>query len=530
MSILEFSSEKGRIAFEPQADETEYYIYYLPYQFRRKWDDARYGKPWNDYLPPVYQADPLWASSVEKNKSTLPEAKVIRIESRTKFDAFTPMGVIASGKEIQAITEKYVDDFLIYTEDRAFPIRLSNTIPAHWAKKVPSLSFEGMASKNEYYTWQIGLWAVKADVRKVQVVFSDFTSGSDWISKDSVTCFNQGGTNWDGNPIRFEVNVPKGNVQALWCGIQIPKNAKTGDYTGTATLIAEGAMPRKIKVTLHVDEQFLADKGDSEEWRHSRLRWLNSTIGIDDLPVTPYGEMKMSGNTIIATGKTFVIDNNGLPKSIGINNCQVLAKPVSFEVVTSTGTIIFAATNLVSRQVSTGKITWTASSVQNGLKFTCDATMEYDGDISYNLQLSAIDKDVVIQDVRLISVYSSESSDYFMGAGFSGGLRPVAHNWDWKGPYDSHWMGSDLSGLHVEFIGNVYHGPLIADYKPGPPQNWSNGGKGSITETGNKGGSATLIASTGNLIVTKKPVNYGFEMLITPENRGRICSETRRTL
>ena len=165
----------------------------------------------------------------------------------------------------------------------------------------------------------------------------------------------------------------------MWCGIQIPKNAKTGDYTGTATLIAEGAMPRKIKVTLHVDEQFLADKGDSEEWRHSRLRWLNSTIGIDDLPVTPYGEMKMSGNTIIATGKTFVIDNNGLPKSIGINNCQVLAKPVSFEVVTSTGTIIFAATNLVSRQVSTGKITWTASSVQNGLKFTCDATMEYDG-------------------------------------------------------------------------------------------------------------------------------------------------------
>ena len=516
VKVLEFSSEKGRIAFEPQTGETEYYIYYLPYKFRRKWDDARYGKPWNDYLPPVYKADPLWVDSVEKNQSTLPEAKVKRIESRTKFDAFTPMGLIATESEKKGITTKYSDDFLIYTEDRAFPIRLPNSIPVRWSQKVPSLSFEGYASKNEYYTWQIGLWAVKADARNVQVVFSDFISGNDRISKDSVTCFNQGGTNWDGNPIRFEVNVPKGNVQALWCGIQIPRNAKTGVYTGTATLTAEGTTPRKIKVVLHVDDQILADRGDSEEWRHSRLRWLNSTLGIDDLPVTPYGEMKISGNTINATGKSFVIDNNGLPKAIGINNRQVLAKPISFEVVTPTGTIIFAANNLVSKQVSTGKITWTSSSVQNGLKFTCDATMEYDEDISYNLQLSASDKDVVVQDVRLITVYSPESSQYFMGAGFSGGLRPVAHTWDWKGPYDSYWMGSDRSGLHVEFIGNVYHGPLIADYKPGPPRNWSNGGKGSIMESGVKGGQATLVASTGNQIVTNKPVNFGFEMLITP--------------
>ena len=48
--VLEFSSEKGKIAFQPIASESEYYIYYLPYKFRRKWDDARYGKPWNDYL------------------------------------------------------------------------------------------------------------------------------------------------------------------------------------------------------------------------------------------------------------------------------------------------------------------------------------------------------------------------------------------------------------------------------------------------------------------------------------------------
>lgn len=197
--VLEFSSEKGKIAFQPIVGESEYYFYYLPYKFRRKWDDARYGKPWNDYLTPIYNADSLWVAFVDKNMTSLPEAKVERIESRSKFDAFTSMGLIATGNEVQTILEKYKDDYLIYTEDRAFPIRLPNTIPVRWARKTPTLSFEGTASKNEYYTWQIGLWASRTDINNMKVTFSDMTSGSDKISKDSVTCFNQGGINWSCN-------------------------------------------------------------------------------------------------------------------------------------------------------------------------------------------------------------------------------------------------------------------------------------------------------------------------------------------
>ena len=514
--LLEFSSEKGRIAFQPLAGETDYYIYYLPYKFRRLWDDARYGKPWNDYLPPVYTTDPLWVASVEKNKLILPEAKIERIESRSTFDAFTPMGLIATKEEIQRILEKHKDDFLIYTEDRVFPIRLPSIIPARWAKKVPALSFDGYAARNEYYTWQIGVWAAKTAVTNVRVTFGDFKSGSTIISKDSVTCFNQGGTNWDGNPVRFAVNVPKGDVQALWCGIQIPQNVNPGEYTGIATLTAEGAPPRKIKVTIHVNDQVLADEGDGETWRYSRLRWLNSTIGLNDSPVKPYSEMKLSGNRIEASGKTFIINKNGLPEAVEINHRQVFAKPVSFEVQTATGTIIFAADNLKIKQPSTGKIVWTSSSVQRGLTFTCDASMEYDGCITYNIQLSATGKDIAVMDVRLNTDYAPESAEYFMGAGFGGGIRPENYTWDWKGPYDSYWIGGDKSGLHVEFLGDVYHGPLIADYKPGAPKNWSNGGKGRITETGSKGQQAMVVAATGAYVVQKQPVNYSWQLLITP--------------
>lgn len=516
VAVLEFSAEKGKIAFQPLAGETDYYVYYLPYKFRRGWDDARYGEPWNDYLVPKYNADPAWAALVDKNKASLPNAKVERIESRSNFDAFTSIGLIATAKEITAILEKYKDNFLVYTEDRTFPIRLPNTIPARWAKKAPTLSFDGEASKNEYYCWQIGLWAVKADIKNVRVAFSDFNSGREKISKDSVTCFNQGGTNWDGKLVNFAVDVLKGKVQALWCGIQIPQNAKPGTYTGTATVTADGASPRKIKVTIFVNEKTLADKGDSETWRHSRLRWLNSTIGMKESPVKPYGEMKMSGNSIQASGKTLVIDKNGLPEAININNRQVLAKPVNFEVLTTTGTITFTADNLKIKQLSSGKITWTASSVQSGLKFLCNATMEYDGCITYSIQLSATDKDIAVLDVRLNTIYAPESAEYFMGTGFAGGLRPENHTWNWKGPYDSYWIGGDKSGLHVEFIGDVYHGPLIADYKPKAPKNWGNEGKGRIIETGSKGQQATLVAATGALVLTKQPILYELQLLITP--------------
>ena len=514
--VLEFSSESGKIAFQPLPGEKEYHVCYLPYRFRKGWDDARYGKPWNDYIAPEYAADPSWVADVEASRESLPSAKVLRIESRSEFDAFTPMGLIATAKETDAMLDKYPDDYLVFPEDRAFPIRLPHSLPAGWAERKPGAPFRGYASKNEYYTWQFGVWASRKEIKNVRVTFSDFLSGNDAISKDSVTCFNQGGTGWDGAPVTFAVDVAKGDVQALWCGMAIPQGAKAGTYSGTATITADGAAAKVLKVVIRVDDRVLADRGDSEEWRHSRLRWLNSTLGTDDLPVTPYGAMELKDNVVTASGKTVVVGPNGLPETIGINGRQVLAEPVRFEVVTASGTIPFAADNLSIRQTAAGKVVWSASSEQGGLKSDFTASMEYDGYISCSVRLSAPAGSVEVRDIRLTTVYTPESSEYFMGTGFSGGLRPESHEWNWKGPWDSYWMGGDLSGLHVEFIGDVYHGPLIADYKPGPPKNWSNGGAGTITERGARGGRATLTASTGAMLVTAEPVDYQFDMLITP--------------
>lgn len=124
VTILELTPEIGKIAFQPQG-AGEYYIYYLPYKFRKGFDSARYGKPWNDYLPPKETADTAWKANVNKNLSIIPQAKVKQFESRSEFDFFTSMGLIATREEEQSLAKQTQDGFLIFPEDRAFPIRLS---------------------------------------------------------------------------------------------------------------------------------------------------------------------------------------------------------------------------------------------------------------------------------------------------------------------------------------------------------------------------------------------------------------------
>ncbi|MCC8170533.1 MAG: DUF6067 family protein [Parabacteroides sp.] len=514
--IRELSAEKGVIVFEPITVPGNYYVYYLPYKFRKGSDDARYGKPWNDYLPPVYEADSAWVASVTSGNNSPAKARVLRFESRSRFDFFTSMGTIATARETDSLKQAHPENPVLFTEDRAYPIRLTNRLPVRWVRENgPSDQFTGHALQNEYYVWQIGVWAARETLKNVKLRFGDFTNGTDTIYRDEVTCFNQEGINWDGNPVTFPINVPEGKIQALWCGIQVPENARKGNYEGTATLTADGIAPRNIQIRINVDKAVLADKGDSDLWRHARLRWLNSRIGEDLLPTTPYRDMVLAGHTVAATDKYVSVGGNGLPDSIRINDRQVLAEPLRFIVHTRRGPVAFDASNVQLSQAAPGLIRWQASSVQGSIRFDCNAYMEYDGYIRYHLRVAS-ERPEVIDDIQLVSRYTPYASEYFMGTGFRGGFRPDAYRWDWKGPWDSYWIGGARAGLHVEFRGGTYHGPLLNDYKPAPPQVWANNGKGSISVTGAKGQSARIIASTGKDTLTAEPKDFEFAVLITP--------------
>jgi len=59
------------------------------------------------------------------------------------------------------------------------------------------------------------------------------------IAAGRMSCINTGGIAY-GTAVQKKVNVPKGQVQALWCGIDVPKDAGAGDYLGEVTVGSEG--------------------------------------------------------------------------------------------------------------------------------------------------------------------------------------------------------------------------------------------------------------------------------------------------
>jgi hypothetical protein len=520
VSIISLTAEKGEIVFQPETVPGTYHVYYLPCTFATGWPGV--GVSFRYFLT-EHIADPEWEKVAKESFMSLPEATVKRFETRLKRYAFTPMGLIATESEKQALKDRYTENFIVFPEDRAFPISLT-TVSARWATKsynkgFKSLAkphvFEGYALPNEYYTWQIGIWASKKPLEHVRLTFSDFThsSGKGVIPASDITCFNQEGINWDGKPIVFDVNVPEDKVQALWCGLQIPETVRGGKYTGSVTVSAEGVESQTVDVVIHTGKDVLADKGDGDLWRHSRLRWLNSTIGMDSLPIAPYGKIQLTDNQITATGKTVIIDGNGLPQSIEINNQKILAKPMSFVVETDKGIISFAATDVQIKKSTDGLVRWTASSKQGDLNFDCKASMEFDGYLRYNVRLSS-DMEMQVKDIRLVTSYTPVASEYFLGISFKGSYRQPDYLWNWKGPWDSFWMGGTLAGMHVEFRGGSYHGPLLADSPA--PKTWANEGKGTIRVSGPANGTASAVASTGSHTLSNVPLDFEFALLITP--------------
>ncbi len=518
ISIAQQDSESATIVFDSRAGAGEYQIYYLPHKYRRKWGDARYGEPWNDYFLEAYQASPEWMAGLEKSEP-LP-AELIAFESRTRFDYFTPMGLIATGAEVAKLREKYSQNPVVFPEDRAFPIRLRKQLPAKWGLEGEAKEeFSGHAARNEYYTWQLGLWAAREELKGVKLVFSDFKSGEKGaeasIPAAEFTCFNQEGVDWDGSILDIPVNVSQDAVQALWCGVQIPRDAAVGCYEGTVTVTGKNFPSQVIAVKLNVGKNVLEDKGDGDLWRHSRLRWLNSQIGVDEKPVAPYAEMRVNGNQIQLADKTLTLQDNGLIAQVAAGDKKLLASPIAFKISSPSQEISWSKPELRITQQDTGLVTWTSTSRAEGLELRCDARAEYDGYINFKLTLRS-EKDTALSSTELALDYSPYASSYFMGLGYKGGLTPKTHLWKWDGPSDSCWTGGEKLGAHLELRGGSYHGPLLADYKPAPPAPWYNGGKGTVS-VDRHSASAELRAQTGAYeLAAGEAISYEFSVLLTP--------------
>lgn len=528
---MEVNNEKCRLLFGPVKDKGMYYFYYLPYRVQHG-----YGFCGGGYLPREQAPEATWLTQAEKSKKH-PLAQVLRVESRTAFDSFYPMEVTATEAEKKAYTDTNPKPFCLFPEDRKNPVRMQNNIPFKWLTERQGDAFVGEAAPNEYYVFQTGVWAFGKTIHKIAYKVSDLKCGGEMIPATAITCFNVEGTDPYGNHFQKEIDIEKGHVQALWFGIDVPSSQKKGVYEGMLQIMDaegnEGTIPLRIRIA----GEPLADRGDSELWRHSRLRWLNSTLGIADTPTNPYTPLTVTENRIGCLGRTVTVsEETGLPAQILSWGTDVLASPIRFVIRTVDGVKELKAAPVLKEQTA-GHVTGSWAAEDEELRISCKEVIEFDGWMNYVYTIVP-KREIEVADIRLEIPVKDEVGAYFLGMGLPGQETPQQYEgkWDapektvnhfgvsiptskeqqWLWPFDSFWIGNEHAGLHCEFRGSTYSGPLLNLYRPAYPDSWYNGGKGGFSVHRKTGETVAVAYSGQRTLEAGKDVTFDFAMLVTP--------------
>ena len=519
---VKINREFGDIVFRPETAPGEYHIYYMPftskggaYVFSVTYSSPEYtpDRDWleRNHLTPRQLTDGSWQS--------LPTARVLEVQARSEFDRFDPMEVIATAEETKRLLAQHPKrSYLLFPEDREHAIRMTDDLPLRWIQAGPSTAFKGEAARGEFFVLQIGVYAARKAVKGIEVRFSDLRSAQGaTIPASEFRCLNLGGTDWLGRPIEKTVGVSKGKVQALWFGVQILKDADPGQYDGATTLSPTGAQETTVNLSLVVSSQILDDAGDGELWRLSRLRWLDSTVGLDEEVTPPYTALEVSGQSIRCLGREVRFADNGLLASIKSNGREILAETMAMVVETADGDLPFSEGKIEVLHTSPGVIVQESQSSGGDFTISCWSKMECDGYVNFRLRLQA-QKAVEVKDIRLEIPFKHEIAVYMMGLGRKGGSRPQKWEWVWNvnNPNNQIWMGDADAGLHCKLKDAQDTWEILDLKNSGVPQSWDNNGKGGCTVTELLDKVLMRAYSGERSMQAQEEIEFRFGLLITP--------------
>lgn len=520
----EISREAGDVVFQAGA-AGEYQVYYMPY--------TASTQPWGyatRYSSPEDTADPAWvdrhgltpAGLAQGEWRTLPRATVVEIQARTDFDRFDPMEVPASAAEMQDMLARHPGvPYLLFPEDREHAIRMTADLPLRWVRNGPSSRFDGAAQRGEFYVFQIGLYAARERIEGLEVTFDDLTSDSgERIPAAAFHCFNLGGTDWLGRSFEKDVTVPQGAAQALWFGVQLPEGTQPGELRGALNVRPLNLPETRVDLSITVGADAIADHGDNDLWRQARLRWLDSTIGLDDEVVAPYTALHVAGRTVSCLGREVRFADTGLPESITSSGREILAKPIAMVAEVGEGresneTEWGGGRPRILKQAP-GAVTWQSSSAGGRLEMRCWAKMECDGYINFRVTIAARQR-VEVKDIRLEIPMRREAATYMMGLGRTGGYRPEEWQWAWdaRRANNSVWVGDVAAGLYCKLKDPADSWSLGG--LPDLPAAWHNGGRGGciVSEEGND--IVTVRAYSGErALQAGEELEFCFGLLVTP--------------
>lgn len=221
---------------------------------------------------------------------------------------------------------------------------MTEDLPLRWVNSGAGGPFHGDALRGEYYSFQIGIFACRADIADVEIKISELEDQNkgNKIPAANFTCFNTGGRDWTVKKFDRVCPVKKGISKPYGAGCR-SRNRLCPVHTSHTWIKPKHMDPQEIEFNVTVLDEVIAVAGDAEPWRHSRLRWLNSLLAYDDGIVPPFVPVKVSGRKISCLGREMILNDMGFPQSIlsyfapemtflSKTGCQILAAPIDLVV------------------------------------------------------------------------------------------------------------------------------------------------------------------------------------------------------
>jgi len=448
------------------------------------------------------------------------------------------LAAYASADSVQAFLSRFpAKAYLTFPEVRERPIRILDGLPDAWTRRTPEslATFRGDPQPGEFYVFQVGLFAARETITDVRVRLSNLTGGVP-IPASAFTCFNLEGIDCRGRAFHKTVDVPRGRVQPLWFGVQVPADAR-GEYKGKLVIGCANAPETEIAILLNVAGPVLTDKGVGDARRLARLSWLNSTLAQDGEVTRGYHPVTRRDKTFDILGRRIELSSSGLPAAIlsffGPNNQTlieqgrpILADGFRFIVETSDGRAIPLKPEPVHfTEELPSTLAWSVRSVSEEVELLLEGTAEFDGFLACALTLSPL-KDLDVKDIRLEVPLTPDMSRYMMGMGKTGGLRPDAWDWKWDVLHksqDAVWLGGVNGGLRLKLKGENYRRQLVNVYYEFCPLNlpdsWGNEGRGGVQIRAASQGTLVRAYSGPRSLRRGQTLNFDFELLVTPVKR-----------
>lgn len=272
-------------------------------------------------------------------------------------------------------------------------------------------------------------------------------------------------------------------------------------------------MPKTIRINLNVSGTVLSDCGDSELWRLSRLRWLNSTMGEEETLLPPYTPLKIKDRTIKCLGREIQFNSLGFPDSIRSNGIEILRYPTGMEMLSAGKTRKWKPISYRLITSNAAVIEQEYISASGPLTMIVHSKTEFDGSITFTVSYKTAQQ-ISVQDIQLNIPLSKDITEYMMGIGCIGGYCP--EKWDVNRVQNFVWLGRPDTELHIKSLYPEDIWPYVNLKDVGFPDSWWNRGKGGAKMRQDSDQTLMSIFTGPRILKANVNLEFRYRYIVTP--------------